>query len=708
MKIYRFLFVLLLFTSIQVQSQQKISIEDAILKAYSSLAAENIDQLQWIKATDEYSFVKDDTLFKSNLKGKESKLIDLVELDSKTEDKLTSFPRITWQSKYDFTFRKGNSYYSVLLSSKDRRVIKVSSIKEEGANSDFHYKSSHVAYTVENNLWISSDGENLQITDNKKGVVSGQAIARYEFGIGKGTFWNSNGSVLAFYEKDESNVTTYPLVDYNTQPASLNEIRYPMAGGPGEHAAVGIYNVKKGKTLYLNIENGRKDDSFYVTNLSWGPQDKFIYIAIVNRDQNHYSLKKYDAKSGEEIATVLEERNDKYTEPEHAAIFLPNEEQFLWFSEKDGFNNLYLYNDDGKLVGQTQAQFPITSFLSFDKKGKVAFVEGTGALATENHIYKLELPSMKLRKVSKAPGSHHGKVSDSGKFLLDTYTNIDTPRHIELMNTSGKNMRPLLHSKNPLSDYKIAKPEIFELESFDGEKLWCRMIKPSNFDASKKYPVLVYTYNGPHVQLVRNSWLASAPLWMYSMAEEGYIVFSVDGRGSANRGRDFEQAIFRNVGDIEVKDQVHCTNWLKKQSYTDENRFAIHGWSYGGFMTTSLMLKQPGVFKVGVAGGPVIDWSLYEVMYTERYMDTPQSNPEGFENSKLTNYVKNLKGDLLMIHGTVDDVVLMQHNMNFLKTCVDEGVLVDFFVYPGHPHNVRGKDRVHLMKKVLGYIMERL
>ena len=226
---------------------------------------------------------------------------------------------------------------------------------------------------------------------------------------------------------------------------------------------------------------------------------------------------------------------------------------------------------------------------------------------------------------------------------------------------------------------------------------------PTDFDKTKKYPVIVYLYNGPHLQLVTNNFPASGNLWYEYMAQRGYIVFTMDGRGSSNRGTQFEQAVFRNLGETEMKDQLKGVEYLKSLPFVNAEKMGIHGWSFGGFMTTSFMLKYPEVFKAGVAGGPVIDWTLYEIMYTERYMDTPKENPEGYAKANLLDKVQNLKGKLLMIHGAQDDVVVWQHSVKFLKSAVDKGVQLDYFVYSGHPHNVSGKDRVHLMQKVTDY-----
>jgi dipeptidyl-peptidase 4 len=311
--------------------------------------------------------------------------------------------------------------------------------------------------------------------------------------------------------------------------------------------------------------------------------------------------------------------------------------------------------------------------------------------------------------LSQGSGTHSAKLSPNGNYIIDTYSSQVTPRKIWVINNKdGKVAQTLLTSKNPVADYALGEVTIFPIKADDGTDLYTRMITPPNFDKNKKYPVVVYVYGGPHLQLVTNSWLGGANLWMQLMAQKGYIVFTLDPRGTSGRGLEFEQETFRQLGTVEIADQLRGVEYLKSLPYVDADRMGIHGWSFGGFMTTSMMLKSPDTFKVGVAGGPVIDWNYYEIMYTERYMDSPEQNPEGYKNANLLNYVKNLKGKLLMIHGTVDDVVVWQHSLAFIKKAVDEGILLDYFVYPGHPHNVIGKDRVHLMRKVTQYLDDNL
>jgi len=694
----------LLLSTISFSQKPSLTVEDAVMGYYNGLYPENISGLQWVPGTELYSAINSDVLYVFDNTGKIKKKLTLAEIKTTLKNpELSYMPRLTWESPTEIHLTLKDKLY--ILDPFKNELKKFITLPDNFENIDFHFNSENMAYTQENDLFIWKDGQETRVTKNDEHTTSGQAIARYEFGISKGTFWSPSGAFLAFYEKNEENVTEYPLLDYSSTPASSHPIKYPMSGQLSEHGRVGIVDSETGETAYLQ-QMGEEES--YVTNIAWSPDNQFIYVAHLNREQTSMALNKYNRK-GDFLKTIYQEFDEEYVEPENPPYFIPNGKgEFIWITEKNGFSNLVLMNDDGIIRELTNLTYEITDFIGFNSEGTKAFFHATGENPTENHGYAIELETGTVTQLTSGNGTHTISVSESGKYYIDNYNSTTIPGETTLYHTTQSKSWEILSADNPLSEYTVGTTEIFSNKASDGTDLWCRMIKPSHFDETKKYPVLFYVYNGPHVQLVRDSWLGGASLWMHSLAEEGYLIFTVDGRGSSHRGIDFEQAVHENMGTIEVQDQAEMAEWLKTLPYTDNDRFAVHGWSYGGFMTTSLMLKNPGLFKVGVAGGPVIDWRLYEIMYTERYMDTPETNPEGYAEADLKTHVAALEGKLMLIHGASDDVVLMQHSMEFLTKCIEEGKEIDFFPYPGHAHNVRGKDRVHLMTKVLNYIKSNL
>lgn len=684
------------------QNKKDLTLKEAVLEQYRSLAPKSIKDIKWIAYSTLFSFQSDDMQTLKVQNGKKVKdIITLSKLNAALGTELKHFYSLKWIDSENFIVSSGLKYYEFNLRTNKGSLL--AELPEGAENIDLNINSKRISYTNGKSIYVIKEGKEKSIYIRRhEEIVSGQAIARSEFGITKGTFWSDKGNYLAFYEKDETNVSNYPLLDITTTPADLNSIKYPMAGQESEMARVGIYDFNNDKTIYLKTDDEEKDK--YLTNVGWSPDEKFVFVAVVNRGQNHMKLNKYDVATGKLIKTLFEEKNDKWVEPETPPYFLTNRD-FIWMSERDGFMNLYHYDIEGKLIKQlTKNKWIATEIIGYNKS-KELFFTGTGDNPTEHHAFKVSVASGKQTKLTKEKGWHKIKFG-TGSFI-DEYSNITTPRVIQVVNQNGVLTNTILKAENPLDNYKVSTPELLTIKSADGSTdLHCRMIKPSNFNPNKKYPVLVYVYGGPHAQLVTNRWLGGASMWMYYQAEKDYIVFTVDNRGSANRGFAFESVIHRNLGEAEMEDQMQGVRYLKSLPYVNGNRLAVHGWSFGGYMTTSLMLKKPDVFNVGVAGGPVTDWKYYEVMYGERYMDTPLENPEGYENTRLHNYTKNLTGDLLLIHGTVDDVVVMQHNLSLVKSFVDNEIQMDFFPYPMHPHNVRGKDRVHLMEKVLKYVDE--
>ena len=708
MKHFGLLLVLLIAST--TFAQKDLSLEDAVMQQYRKFLPEQPMMLTWVPETDCYTYLDGYIkLMKSSASKKENEqLMTIQELNKALGSELQWFSGFEWKDANEFYVNDGKNYYSYNLVTK--KGVQLHSM-ELAENALFSPKGEHVAYTIDNNVYISrgdiplqgARNKHLTVTSNSdKNIVSGQAIARSEFGITGGLFWSNDGNRLAFYQKDETYVADYPLLDVTQTPGVLKSIKYPMAGQTSERPKLGVYSIESGKTVFISPK-GSMDD--YLTNVTFTPDNKYVLIAEVNRDQNHMWLNVYDATTGFFVKTLLEETSDKWTEPEHPAFF-PEEtsNNFIWISEKDGFNNLYYYDFNGKLIKQlTTNKFVLKDIIDY-KSGKVYFT-ATGENALNTLVYSVDLKGSQSL-VTKTEGTHSVSLSTDGKLIYDGYSNHSTPFIGEIWNTKGKMVKQIVKAMNPLLDIKYGSADIGFITGKDGTKLYTRLIKPSNFDPHKKYPVLVYVYGGPHAQMITNSWLDGASLWMYWLAEQGYLVFTVDNRGSGERGVAFESQIHRQLGTVEMEDQMSGVEYLKTLKYVDGNRLAVHGWSFGGFMTTSLMLRQPGTFNVGVAGGPVTDWKYYEIMYGERYMDRPEQNEKGYEQASLMTHANNLEGKLLLIHGTVDDVVVMQHNLALVKKFVELGKQMDFFPYPMHKHNVGGKDRVHLMTKVLNYVIE--
>jgi dipeptidyl-peptidase-4 len=686
--------------------KKQLTLKDAVSQQYRNFAADRMMMFQWIPNTTEYTYLEGYTILKKgNVKTATAEvLMTIEELNKVLNAKLSWFSGFEWKDQFVFLVNDGTKYYSYDTKKKEGRLILESNADAE--NQTYQKNTECLAYTIANNLQVrTSDGKTVVVTNNPDlNIVSGQTYARSEFGITGGIFWSPNGNYLAFAQKDESEVHDYPILDINETPGKLKNIKYPMAGQDSEKPRIGIFNFKTKYTSFILPKSGA--DS-YLTNVSWTPDEKFILIAEVNRGQNHMWMNLYNAESGNFVKTLFEEQNDKWIEPEHPAFF-PSDasNNFVWISERDGFNNLYYYDIDGKLIRQlTMNKFVTKEIVQSINKGKEIVFCATGENPTNNLYYAVSLDG-KQRLLTKNEGTHHITVSSDAKWIFDEFSSHSVPSKSLLLDGNGTEKKTLLVSDNKLKDYALGETEIKVIKGKDGTDLYTRLIKPSNFDPNKKYPVMVYVYGGPHAQMITNSWLDGANLWMHWMAEQGYLVYTLDNRGSGERGFAFESGIHRQLGNLEMEDQMTGVEYLKSLPYVDGNRLAVHGWSFGGFMTTSLMLRQPGTFQVGVAGGPVTDWKFYEVMYGERYMDRPEENPEGYKQSSLLNHAQNLKGDLLLIHGTSDDVVVMQHNLALVKKFVDLGIQMDFFPYPMHLHNVTGKDRVHLIEKVLNYIIE--
>ena len=624
-------------------------------------------------------------------------------------DSLRRIPQLTWLNAYQAYFYAVGKNGITLnqLDVKSRKMQQFTTVPQGAENQTVSEPTMRVAYTVKNNLFVAEGDKQIQVTDNPEGVVAGQSVHRNEFAINGGIFWSPDGSQLAYYSMDERMVTDYPLVDITERIATAKPIKYPMAGMTSHQVTLHVYNIATGKDL--TIQTGEPVEQ-YLTAITWNPDNKRIYIGVLNREQNHLRFNEYSAVNGNLIQTVFEDRDEQYVEPQGPAYFLPNNpDQFIWKAQRDGYYHLYLYTISKKQVKQlTKGDFVITDFNGFSKDGSKIYYRSTEVSPLERHCYMMDINSGKVTKLTSAHGTHDVIPSKSGRYFLDFYSSIDVPNNVDLLDRNGKFISRLHEAENPLKDYNIGETTLGTLKAEDGQTLYTRLIKPYNFDSSKKYPVIVYVYGGPHAQLITDDWLAGAGIYLNYLAQEGFLVFTLDNRGSADRGEAFEQCIHRQCGQLEMRDQMVGIEWLKTLPYVDADRIGSDGWSYGGFMSTSLKINHPEVFKVSVAGGPVLDWKYYEIMYGERYMDMPQENPEGYELTSLENKTDKLEGKLLMIHCTTDPVVMWQHSLVFVENCIHNGKQLDYFVYPGHDHNVYGMDRAHLITKITQYFKDNL
>lgn len=715
------IFILMyVMTPIATMAQKKFSLEELNFggKNFWKYRPESRSTSWW---GNKLIHLEKDNCFIVNIKnGKESKLFSLSDINNIVNIKSLKYISFPYPNRPIIAININNKI--VLLNFKLKKIESQIDISKAEKAMSWNKKTGALAYVNKDQLFVTDgNGDTKQLTtDGSREIVYGQAVHRDEFGIKGGLYWSPNGEQLAFYRMDQSMVTDFPLIhiqEVNWKPnkgesriATPEPTKYPMAGETLHKVTVGVYNINTKKTIYLNA--GDPTDRYF-TNIQWSPDSKTIYMFELNRDQNDCRLVSYNAKTGEKIAELYRETNDKYVEPLHPIIFLPwNSNQFVMQSQKDGFNHLYLFDKSGKELKQiTSGKWVVMEMLGFNTKEKSIIYASNECSPIQRNIWKINIENTgKKTLLDNGKGYHWASVSYDGENVLDIYSEPTVPKKIDLIKVSNKPLRfTWLTAKDPWIGYNIPEFTCGKLKADDGKTdLYWRMIKPINFDPNKKYPTVIYVYGGPHAHNVDASWHFGSRPWETYMAQKGYLLFVLDNRGSENRGREFEQATFRQLGQVEMRDQMTGVKYLKSLPYVDSNRIGVHGWSFGGFMTVSLITNYPETFKVAVAGGPVIDWKWYEAIYGERYMDTPQTNPEGYAKTSLLSKAKNLKGKLQIITGLNDPVVLPQHCLTFLKACIAAGTQPDFFVYPGEPHNMRGHQSVHLHERITQYFEDYL
>lgn len=698
---------------------QKLTIEETVTGA-RKYAPTTLTAVQWRKDSKSVTYLSSD--FTNLMERSATSGWTVTALATKSEFEaalkealpteefvLRTFPfTIDWKSNNTFQteITSKTNQYQVKYDVITKKITSKIGYALEGSQARFA-SNSNVAWLKDNNIRITSNNKTIEVTnDENVAIVNGSDyVHRQEFGIDRGIWWNASGTQLAYYRKDETMVGNYPIINWNEREAVNKDLKYPMAGMTSEQVTLVLYDVASGKKVTL--QTGEPKDQ-YLTMVTWEPTGKYIFVGVLNRDQNHLKFNKYDASTGVFVKTLFEEKATTWVEPQHALTFVPNNpNQFIYQTDFNGYNQMYLYTSDGKLLKNLGFNdVVVTNLLGFDTTNTKINYIGTANNGLDRQLYQVDIKSGKTIQLTTISGTHNASVSSDGLLVLDQYSNATTPNEISILNIKTKMATStLVKADNPFTG-KIDLPriEMVTLTAADGTTpLNGRLIYPANFDATKKYPVMVYVYGGSHAQLVTNKWLGGAGYFDMYMAQQGYVIFTIDNRGSDARGKKFCDVTHRNLGVNEMADQMKGLDFLKSKSFVDTNKIGVFGWSFGGFMTTSLLTSQPDTFKVGVAGGPVIDWKYYEIMYGERYMDTPQDNPEGYAKTSLLDKVKNLKGRLLVIHGAQDPVVVQQHSMNFIEASIKGGKQVDYFLYPNHEHNVSGRDRIHMYAKIADY-----
>ena len=604
---------------------------------------------------------------------------------------------VAWDAKHPNAYlHKSDSVWQLIDIRRGTQRIVDAPTKSEAP-------AAHAELEANNIVWVEADGSRHKVTDfADRNIVCGTSVSRNEFGIEGGLFPSPDNSLLAFYQKDESRVTTFPLLDITTRTGTLREIKYPMSGMASERVSVGVYNPATRTTIYLKVNDF--DQEQYITNITWSPDSRTIYAQVLDRAQKRMHLNAYDATSGERVKTLITEQDERYVEPMHPLYFIEGDDSHFIYTtnNRDGYRNLYLCSAaDGSIERLTAVDADV-EYLA--QANRYIYYYTSEFSPIERHLMRINLSTRRVERLTTAEGWHTCSLSPDGRHFADNYSSLTTPRIVAIGSTNGKFYREVFRADDPSADYNYSTIELGSVKSACGKyDNHYRLIKPLDFDENKKYPVILYVYGGPHSQMVRNTFQAQLRRWEMYMAQRGYVLFIMDNRGTMCQGAEYERTIHKRCGKCEMEDQMAGMRWLLSHKWADSERVGVHGWSYGGFMTISLMVNYPEVFKVGVAGGPVIDWKWYEVMYGERYMENEATNAEGLAATSLIPRAKDLKGKLLICQGAVDNVVVWQHSLNFIDECIKARVQVDYFPYPRAEHNVRGRDRVHLMQKVTNY-----
>jgi len=619
-------------------------------------------------------------------------------LGAEAEKGPARFPALRWLDRDTLRVVSGERLLQVTLAAEPSVTTLLTWAAPTAADSvppAFAPDDRHVAHVRDHELWLSDrEGRARRLTfDGSDDIAYGTAAHRAEFGITSGLFWSPDARFLCFSREDLRPIAPYPYQDLAAMPPRPVPGRYPMAGSTHSRVQLGVCDTQDHSIHWLEHDPA---EDVYWTNVTFD-RDGTLVVARVGRSQDQMELVRYDAATGRRLATLLDERDAEWVEPEHGPTFLADG-RFLWWSSRNGHRHLWLHERDGTLVHQvTKGAFDVQQLLAVDPAGTTVWFEASGEDPRQRHLFAAAIDGDEIRQITRERGSHRSDLAPDATRAAIVWSNLETPPGARLLDLRSGAAVSLPQPPDPLATFALPTQRMFQVKTDDDTVLYGHLALPPDLAEGQRCPVLLYVYGGPHVQLVTDEWFGGAPLWLQAFASEGYVVCRLDNRGTPNRGIDFEQTVFRRLGVLEVQDQLRAVEWLAQQPFVDKARIGVHGWSFGGYMTLRLLLAAPTTFACGVSGAPVTDWGLYETGYTERYMDLPAENPDGYQVSSCLPYAGQLQRPLLLVHGTDDHTVVWAHTLQFVDRCIDAGKQLDYFPYPMQQHGLVGRDRAHFL-----------
>ena len=735
MKRSTFLLFLLLGTSLLAQTQKQLSneliwasgefstdyvyginsMEDG--EHYTTLDTRNGEAIVNKYAYKAYGEVKDVIVKSSNLKDEEGKAMAIEGYAFNDKEK-----KLLISTQVESIYRHSTRayYYIYDIASKTTKPL---SDKNKGKQrlAEFSPAGDRIAFVRDNNIFIKNlnNGVETQITNDgeQNSIINGATdwVYEEEFGIDKGFYWSPDGQWLAYYRFDESHVKEFQMALYGSLYPEQYTFKYPKAGEDNSIVQVYVRNIYE--PLSMPIPLGEETD-IYVPRLKWGP-DNLLCVYRMNRLQNEMDIISYNfgtqyvARFGLKPKTIYSEKSETYIDIDDNLTFLKYENEFIFTSEKDGYNHIYKKNiRTGKEKQLTQGKWDVTKVYGIDEVTNLVYFQSAESSPINRDIYSVYLNGKNKEKISKKEGTNDAQFSSNFRYFINIYSNANTPYEFTLYSTKDEEPKVLKDNtklKSKLKEYNIPKIEFFTFTTSQDIELNGYMIKPVDFDPNKEYPVLMYVYNGPGINTVNNSWGGARTLWWHYLAQQGYIVVSVDGRGTGYRGREFKHSTYLQLGKYETEDQIEAAKYLGSLNYIDKDRIGIFGWSYGGYMTSLCMTKGADYFKAGIAVAPVTNWRFYDNIYTERFMRKPQENGKNYDINSPINHVDKLKGAYLLIHGSADDNVHYQNTMEMVDALVNANKQFDLFIYPNKNHGIYGGNtRLHLYTKMTNFLKENL